>query len=143
LNVRTDPLSASAPGIVRAAGGIVWRQGPSGIEVALVHRPAYDDWTFPKGKLASGEEEEEGALREVEEETGLHCELERFVGLSRYQDRRGRDKVVAYWTMLPTRGRFSPSREVDELRWVPIDEAASVLTYDRDRVLLRALDPPA
>jgi 8-oxo-dGTP pyrophosphatase MutT (NUDIX family) len=123
--------------LVRAAGGIVWRQGQNGVEVALVHRPAYDDWTFPKGKLAQGEEEDEGALREVEEETGLRCTLEQFIGKTRYQDRRGRDKVVAYWTMRPTGGTFSPTKEVDELRWVSEDEAASVLTYERDRLLLR------
>jgi len=139
--VKTEsPLSPSSPGLVRAAGGVVWRHGPGGIEVALVHRPAYNDWTFPKGKLASGEEEEDGALREVKEETGLRCEIERFVGLIRYRDRRGRDKVVAYWIMRPTGGRFSPSKEVDELRWVPIDEVASALTYDRDRDLLPHLD---
>ncbi len=115
----------------------MWRQGESVVEVALVHRPAYDDWTFPKGKLVPGEEEDEGALREVAEETGLRCRLERFIGSTRYRDRRGRDKVVSYWTMRPRGGSFSPSKEVDELSWVSIDDAASLLTYERDRTLLR------
>lgn len=123
--------------VVRAAGGVVWRTGPRGIKVALVHRPAYDDWTFPKGKLAQRERENEGALREVEEETGLRCTLGRFIGKTRYQDRRGRDKVVSYWTMRPTGGAFAQTKEVDELRWLCIDEAASILTYERDRLLLR------
>jgi 8-oxo-dGTP diphosphatase len=73
----------------------------------------------------------------VEEETGFRCTLERFIGKTRYQDRRGRDKVVAYWTMRPTGGAFSPTKEVDELRWVSEDEAVSILTYERDRLLLR------
>lgn len=123
--------------LVRAAGGIVWRQGQNDVEVALVHRPAYDDWTFPKGKLAQGEEEDVGALREVEEETGLRCTLERFIGKTRYQDRKGRDKVVAYWTMRPNEGSFSPTSEVDEIRWVSVEEAMSALTYERDRLLLQ------
>jgi 8-oxo-dGTP diphosphatase len=136
--MKTESLAVSLHGkLVRAAGGIVWRQGENVIEVALVHRPAYDDWTFPKGKLVPGEEEDEGALREVEEETGLRCRLERFIGSTRYRDRRGRDKLVSYWTMRRGRGSFSPSQEVDELSWVSIDDAASVLTYQRDRSLLR------
>lgn len=138
MSMKTESLAVSLPGkLVRAAGGIVWRQGESVVEVALVHRPAYDDWTFPKGKLISGEEQDEGALREVEEETGLRCRLERFIGSTRYRDRRGRDKMVAYWAMRPRGGSFSPSKEVDELSWVSIDEATSVLTYGRDRSLLR------
>lgn len=121
----------------------MWRQAEHGVEVALVHRPAYDDWTFPKGKLSQGEEEDVGALREVEEETGFSCTLERFIGKTRYQDRKGRDKVVAYWAMRPTGGTFSPTSEVDEIRWVSVDEAISTLTYERDRLLLRRVQLPA
>ncbi len=136
--MKTESLAVFLPGkLVRAAGGIVWRQGERAVDVAVVHRPAYDDWTFPKGKLVPGEEEDVGALREVEEETGLRCKLERFVGSTRYRDRRGRNKVVAYWTMRPRGGSFSPSKEVDQLSWLSIDEAASILTYERDRTLLR------
>jgi 8-oxo-dGTP pyrophosphatase MutT (NUDIX family) len=127
---------------VRAAGGLVWRRRGDVVEFALVHRPAYDDWSLPKGKLQDGEREEDAALREVEEETGLRCRLERPVGTNRYLDRRGREKVVAYWLMRPSRGRFRPTREVDRIRWLPVDAAADVLTYEHDRALLLELDLP-
>src|SRR5262245_62687058 len=83
---------------VRAAGGVVVRQGENGApEVLIVHRPAYDDWSFPKGKCEDGESEEEAAVREVEEETGLKCRLERELTTTRYRDARGRPKTVRYW----------------------------------------------
>jgi 8-oxo-dGTP diphosphatase len=126
--------------LVRAAGGIVWRAGERGVEVALVHRPAYDDWSFPKGKLMPGEGDQEAALREVEEETGLACRLGPFVGTTRYRDRRGRPKEVRYWLMEPTGGRFSPTREVDRLRWVSVAAAGEVVTQDCDRRLLESID---
>ena len=85
--------------LVRAAGGVVVRAGADGPEVLLVHRPAYDDWTFPKGKLDRGETEEECALREVEEETGLRCTLGRELGSTTYRDGKGRRKRVRYWLM--------------------------------------------
>jgi 8-oxo-dGTP diphosphatase len=129
---------------VRAAGGIVWRIGPSGaFEVAVVHRPTHGDWTLPKGKPNPGETEEQTALREVEEETGMRCILERPVGKIQYVDRRGRPKTVRYWLMRPVAGSFTPSMEVDELRWVPLKEAAGVLTYQHDRWLLRRLAHPS
>ena len=108
------------------------------MEVLLVHRPRYDDWTLPKGKLHAGETYEEGALREVEEETGLRCELGRELPSSRYRDSKGRPKVVRYWTMRPLEGVFRPHDEVDEARWLPLAAAAAALTYDRDREILRA-----
>ena len=129
-------------GRVRAAGGLVWRRRGDVIEVALVHRPAYDDWSLPKGKLQDGEREEDAALREVEEETGLRCRLERPVGTNRYRDRRGREKIVAYWLMRPLRGRFRPTREVDQIRWLPVEAAADALTYEHDRALLLELVLP-
>src|SRR5437867_3737624 len=102
-------------GVVRAAGGVVLRRNQAGeLEVALVHRPAYDDWSLPKGKLLPGERAADGALREVREETGLTCHLERPLASSRYEDRAGRDKVVMYWLMRPERGRFGPTAEIDE-----------------------------
>jgi 8-oxo-dGTP diphosphatase len=107
------------------------------LELALVHRPKYDDWTFPKGKLHPGETHEEAAAREVLEETGMHCVLERELPPVRYGDRYGRPKVVRYWVMRPIEGRFSPTNEVDELRWVRIDEAEAWLSYKHDRALLR------
>src|SRR5581483_95454 len=120
--------------VVRAAGGVVVRDG----RVLLVHRPQYDDWTLPKGKLEEGESWEAGALREVAEETGLDCELGDEVGRTRYVDSRGRNKEVRYFRMT-TAGEPTAQNEVDEVRWVDIDDAAALLTYERDRVLLSRL----
>ncbi|HEX8053666.1 MAG TPA: NUDIX hydrolase [Thermoleophilaceae bacterium] len=117
---------------VLAAGGVVRRDGL----VAVVHRPKYDDWTLPKGKLDEGESFEEAALREVEEETGLRCELGEELESTTYRDRHGREKLVRYWAMTPASGEFEPNREVDELRWVTPDEARALLTYERDRDVL-------
>jgi 8-oxo-dGTP diphosphatase len=103
----------------------------------LVHRPRYDDWSFPKGKLDQDEDEASAALREVEEETGLHCRLDRTVGAVTYRDRRGRPKVVRYFQMDANGGAFTPNHEVDQLRWVPVDEATHMLSYMHDRDLLR------
>jgi 8-oxo-dGTP diphosphatase len=128
---------------VRAAGGVIHRPGPLGLEVALVHRPRYGDWTFPKGKLTEGETDEEGALREVLEETGLRCRLGPFLGSRRYKDRHGRDKIVRYWRMTPEDGAFRPSDEVDRLEWLPISQALERLTYPRDRGLLRSIEREA
>ena len=120
---------------IRAAGGVVLRDGA----VLLVHRPEYDDWTFPKGKLDPGESWEEAARREVEEETGLACTLTAPAGQVRYVDSKGRPKIVRYWHMEPERTNhpFAPNEEVDELRWCPVHQAAKLLSYDHDRKLLR------
>jgi len=123
--------------LVRAAGGIVLRASATGgWEVAVVHRPEHADWSFPKGKLEPGETAPECALREVREETGLESTLGRFVGQVEYRDRRGRPKIVEYWLMQPVKGDFRPSAEVDELRWVSLQDAASLLSYGHDRELL-------
>jgi 8-oxo-dGTP pyrophosphatase MutT (NUDIX family) len=128
--------------VVRAAGGVVLRRGPAGmLETVLVHRPRYDDWTLPKGKLFEGETEEAAALREVEEETGLRCELGRELGTTSYRDALGRRKTARYWEMTPIDGELVPTNEVDEARWVPLDDAAEMLTYARDRELLERLEP--
>ena len=119
---------------VRAAGGVVLRDGC----VLLVHRPRYDDWTLPKGKLDVGESWQEGARREVEEETGLRCDPGDEVGRSHYLDQNGRTKEVRYYRMEP-RGEPFPQNEVDEVRWVPLGDAPSLLSYDRDVEILRAL----
>ncbi|HUQ64480.1 MAG TPA: NUDIX hydrolase [Acidimicrobiales bacterium] len=125
---------------VRAAGGVVLRPGPSGDpEVLLVHRPKYDDWTIPKGKLDPGESDLDAAVREVEEETGLHCHVGRELPSVAYDDRNGHSKVVRYWEMTPARGRFKPNHEVDEARWLPLEEASQLLTHDRDRDVLAAV----
>jgi 8-oxo-dGTP diphosphatase len=123
--------------IVRAAGGIVVRRTAAGErEIAIVHRPVRADWSFPKGKLEPAEGFEECALREVREETGLRCELVRFIGHTEYRDRKGRPKVVAYWVMNALGGTFTSSDEVDEMRWVNFATAERLLSYDRDRDLL-------
>jgi 8-oxo-dGTP diphosphatase len=117
---------------VLAAGGLVLRDG----EVAVVHRPRYDDWSLPKGKLDKGEDFEQAALREVWEETGLRCSIESTLGDTNYRDRKDRDKVVRYFRMRPESGEFAPNDEVDELRWLPLEEAAELLTYDYDKELV-------
>lgn len=126
--------------LVRAAGGVVRRNGRGVMRVAVVHRPGYDDWSFPKGKVDRGETLEETALREVEEETGLRCRLVAPLGCTAYADHKGRDKVACYWIMDVVSGRFRAGSEVDEVRWVTIDDALDLLSYRRDRALLRALD---
>jgi 8-oxo-dGTP diphosphatase len=122
--------------IVRAAGGLVVRRDAGQLEIAVVHRPVHQDWSYPKGKLEEGESFEDAAQREVLEETGLVCRLLRFVGHTDYTDRKGRPKVVAYWVMSVVAGTFAPNDEVDALRWVDVDVAAELLTYERDRELL-------
>ncbi|MBW3557249.1 MAG: NUDIX hydrolase [Actinobacteria bacterium] len=125
---------------VRAAGGVVWRRGEDDrLEVLLVHRPKYDDWSIPKGKADPGESDEDCARREVEEETGLRCEIAEHLGDVAYVDRRGRHKVARYWAMRPVAGEFVPSAEVDEVRWLPIPDAVDLLSYQRDATVLRAL----
>jgi 8-oxo-dGTP diphosphatase len=129
----------SVQDVVRAAGGVVVRGDGSGREVALVHRPRYDDWSLPKGKLLDGEPEAEAAIREVWEETGLRCRLGPEIGAVTYADRFGRPKVVRYWEMTSEGGTFAPSHEVDELRWASLAEAEALLTYPHDRALLRSV----
>ncbi len=128
-----DPESAE----VKASGGVVWRRAGDGLQVVVVHRPRYDDWSFPKGKLDAGEDWEEAALREVQEEIGLRCRLGHELPSTSYRDNKGREKLVRYWMMEPLDGEFVPNDEVDEMRWTPAAEARSLLSYDRDRDLLR------
>jgi phosphohistidine phosphatase SixA/predicted NUDIX family NTP pyrophosphohydrolase len=131
-------------GTIRAAGGVVWRtaadaDGPAAIEVAIIHRERYDDWSLPKGKLAAGESEVDGAIREVLEETGYHVRLGRSLGETRYQkvdSGIARQKVVRWWAMEAASGAFGPTREVDQLRWLTLGEAHDALTRDQDRDVL-------
>ena len=122
--------------VIQAAGGLVVRRHLGELHIALVHRPVHQDWSFPKGKLEVGETFEEAARREVEEETGLACRLLRFVGHTEYIDRKGRPKVVAYWIMSVQSGAFVTNEEVDELRWLSLEDAATLLSYERDQDLL-------
>ncbi len=125
---------------MQAAGGVVARAGEGdALEVLLVHRPKYDDWTLPKGKLEPGETHEQAALREVEEETGLACELGRELASTGYRDSKDRPKVVRYWAMRPLSGSFTPHQEVDEVRWSELEAAKSLLTHDHDRAVLDGL----
>jgi 8-oxo-dGTP diphosphatase len=129
-------VSDARPPEVRAAGGVVWRRAEGGPEIAVVHRPRYDDWSLPKGKLHPGEGWLEGALREVEEETGLRCEAGDELESARYRDGKGRDKLVRWWAMRPIDGAFEPGDEVDDLRWLAADDAVELLDYDHDRRLV-------
>jgi 8-oxo-dGTP diphosphatase len=133
---------AAEPAEIRAAGGVVWRIGPGkDVEVLVVHRPRYDDWSLPKGKAEPGESDEDCARREVLEETGIRAELEAPLPEIRYLDRKGRPKVVRYWCMRPVAvpERFVPNHEVDEIAWLPRTEAVRRLTYLHDRDLVTAL----
>jgi 8-oxo-dGTP pyrophosphatase MutT (NUDIX family) len=124
--------------VVRAAGGVVVREGPKAPEVLVVHRPKYGDWTFPKGKVEPGESDEDCARREVEEETGLVCALCEELPSTSYKDAQGRPKRVRYWLMEPIGGQLAFRHEVDQARWLSTDEASRLLTYERDVELLRA-----
>jgi 8-oxo-dGTP diphosphatase len=128
-----DPEQAE----VKAAGGVVRRDDGA---IAVVHRPRYDDWSFPKGKLDPGESWEACALREVWEETGLRCELLDELSPTFYNDRKGRSKAVRYWLMEVTdAGELEVNDEVDELRWVTPADAAALLTYPHDAELAREI----
>jgi 8-oxo-dGTP pyrophosphatase MutT (NUDIX family) len=122
---------------VRAAGGVLWRRGPGGArEWAVIHRPRYDDWSLPKGKLEAGESPEDAALREVLEETGMRGRLGPHVGTNRYLDHRGRTKTADYFLVEALDGGFAGSPEVDELRWLDPDAALALLSHEHDRRLL-------
>ena len=122
--------------LIRAAGGIVFRPVTNGrFEVACIYREARGDWTFPKGKLDPGETFELAALREVWEETGMHCEVIRFAGTTNYTHRKGKPKIVAYYLMIVATGEFAPNDEVDELVWLPLEHVREHLTWARDQEL--------
>lgn len=138
---------------VVAAGGLVWRPSDSseGFDVLLVHRPKYDDWSLPKGKADPGEEEIACALREVEEETGVRCDIGESLGTYEYIDRKGRPKIVHWFLMTPAASAGAagvpPSvaavPEIDDVKWIPANEALLLLTYEHDRVLVAGFTPPS
>ncbi|WP_435132609.1 NUDIX hydrolase [Actinacidiphila sp. bgisy144] len=129
---------------VQAAGTVLWRHAAhgAGVEIALVHRPRYDDWSLPKGKLKRGEDHAAAAVRETLEETGVACVLGTPLPASYYWT-AGRPKEVRYWAAqapsAATAPPFSPNDEVDRIAWLPPDAARRRLTHDRDRALIAAL----
>lgn len=121
---------------VHAAGGVVVRRVGDELELLICHRPRYDDWSFPKGKLDPGEDHRSAAVREILEETGLNVELGHELPSAHYRDAKGRSKTVRYWLATVTGGSFRPNDEVDEIRWLPVAPAGAALTYEHDRRLL-------
>ncbi|MET9832912.1 NUDIX hydrolase [Streptomyces sp. NPDC006385] len=124
--------------VVHAAGCLLWRRSSAGPELALVYRPKWGDWSWPKGKLKRGEAPEAGARREVLEETGYVCRLGARLPSSRYTDHQGRLKEVSYWVAEATGGAFEPNEEVSDLAWLRPGEARERLTHERDRDLICA-----
>ena len=130
--------------VIKAAGGVVWRPRESSkesddVEVAIVHRPRYDDWSIPKGKLAVGESVVECAIREVFEETGYRVRMGRYLGEAHYMKVSGaieRPKVVYYWALRADGGLFTPTQEVDGLRWLTVDDARAMLTRATDKDMI-------
>jgi 8-oxo-dGTP diphosphatase len=127
--------------MVLAAGGVLWRGDPANPEVALVHRPRYDDWSVPKGKAKSGEHLLVTALRETTEETGHLVRVGPRLTTVQYpvtSGGRSATKVVTYWSMRCAGGSFLPNREVDQIEWLPVDLARNRVTSDCDRTVLDA-----
>ena len=122
----------------------MWRRNSKGqVKFLLIHRPAYDDWSLPKGKLDPGETHRRAARREVLEETGLECAIGDELDEVRYRDRKGRDKRVRYWAMEAVSGAFEPNDEVDEVRWLTRSEATRLLSYEWDAQLVAGVRIPA
>lgn len=145
-----DSTTAAKPGtkLVPAAGAVLWRGGEdaAGVavtEVAVIHRPRYDDWSLPKGKVEFDETDPVAAVREVREETGYTAQLGRRLGSISYDIPQG-TKRVWYWAARATGGDFTPNDEVDKLIWLPVDAARDQLVYPHDRKVLRrfAKQPP-
>lgn len=125
--------------LILAGGGVVWRKGSSDVEFLIVHRPRYDDWTFPKGKLDGSESVFQAAYREVVEETGYQCRIGPKLPTTEYTTGNGNGKAVHYWAMEAVKGSFSPNDEVDKAEWLAASDAIVRLTYEHDRRLVSDL----
>ena len=138
-----EQLAGEHPDVeVWAGGGLIMRDSGGELEILLVHRPHRSDWSFPKGKVDDDESLSQTAEREVEEETGFRCRRLGLLPIVRYTDGKGREKLVAYWTMEILSGTFEPNDEVDSVGWFSIAAAAQLLSYERDIALLDAISPP-
>lgn len=132
----SSDTTVRADKVVHAAGAVLWRSCAGSVEVAVIHRPRYDDWSLPKGKVDPGESEPVTAVREIFEETGHHAELGRRLGAVGYPIAHG-VKKVRYWAARAVDGHFVPNHEVDRLVWLPATEAVKILGYPQDRKILR------
>jgi 8-oxo-dGTP pyrophosphatase MutT (NUDIX family) len=131
----SDRRRSGSP-IVYAAGAVLWRPGNPEVKVAVIHRPRYDDWSLPKGKVNPGETAPVAAVREIFEETGHHAHLGRRIVMSSYPIDEG-IKKVHYWAARSKGGEFTPGSEVDDLLWLPVADATNKLDYPQDRKVLR------
>lgn len=129
---------ASDARVIRAAGGVVWRHQSGGLEVALVHRPKYDDWSLPKGKLEAGESALAAAVREIREELGAEVAVSRRLDRIDYDVPDGH-KRVDFWVMRHRGGTFAPTAEIDEVRWLPVGQARAELSHAGERRVLADL----
>ena len=128
--------------VIQAAGGLLWRESDGAKQIALIHRPRYNDWALPKGKLEKGEEWETAALREIEEETGCKAQLGSFAGAVSYNVGDS-PKVVLFWNMVLIGDcKFVPSEEVDQLIWASVEKALEILQYPSDKNILRSSAQP-
>jgi len=145
VNARRSPVLREPK--IRAAGGVLMREGPNGPEYLLVHRPRYDDWSLPKGKLDGKENYRQGALREIEEETRITPRAIAKLGSVAYETPNRNHKVVRYWLAEAKKVKpFRPNREVDQIVWLSGPQARKLITYSRDREVLewamRVVDEP-
>ena len=141
--VASAQASSRVSADVLAAGAVCWRQGPKGLEVVLIHRPKYNDWSWPKGKVDPGETLPEAAIREVKEETGFDIHLGIPLPSAQYTVGRNTLKKVFYWSAeVKDEADFAPlnAREVDTAAWFPVDKARAKLTSYSDREQLDALE---
>jgi 8-oxo-dGTP diphosphatase len=123
--------------VIQAAGGLLWRKGKRGPQIAVVHRPRYDDWSLPKGLLKEGESWQQAALREVGEETGCQALLGDFLGCNCYMV-EGQPKVVLFWQMaLREEEVYDRHEEVDRLVWLSPKKALKRLSYKNEKALLK------